>query len=217
MKLEFSTEKALIFRITHINNVPWILENGLHCSNSEQLDPSFESIGNPELITKRRTRAVTIPPHGSLSNYISFYFTPFSMMMYNIVTGWAGIRQRSNSEIVIMTTSLQELAKNGIAVVYTDRHAYLQTARFFSSMNDLDNLAWELWEARDFKRDFDNPEKTDRYQAEALIHKHLPIEFLSCIACSNEDTARTLQGMKKLAGVELEIVTQPDWYFKCCR
>ena len=26
-----SPEKALIFRITHIANVPWILANGLHC------------------------------------------------------------------------------------------------------------------------------------------------------------------------------------------
>lgn len=27
-------EKALIFRIMHIANVPWALDHGLHCRNS---------------------------------------------------------------------------------------------------------------------------------------------------------------------------------------
>jgi hypothetical protein len=42
--------KALIFRITHRDNLPWLLRYGLHCSNSTIRDPSFISIGNPELI-----------------------------------------------------------------------------------------------------------------------------------------------------------------------
>lgn len=27
-------EKALIWRIVHRDNLPWILDNGLHCANS---------------------------------------------------------------------------------------------------------------------------------------------------------------------------------------
>ncbi len=34
-----SPDKALIFRITHIANMPWILANGLHCPNSDIRDP----------------------------------------------------------------------------------------------------------------------------------------------------------------------------------
>ena len=49
-----SPEKALIFRITHIANVPWILANGLHCRSSAAQDPDFVEIGNPDLIDKRR-------------------------------------------------------------------------------------------------------------------------------------------------------------------
>jgi len=33
-------EKALIFRITHLTNVAWILANGLHCNNSLVRDPT---------------------------------------------------------------------------------------------------------------------------------------------------------------------------------
>jgi hypothetical protein len=87
-------EKALIFRITHRANVPWILENGLHCQSAAASDPNFISIGNPELIDRRRSRMVTIPPGGTLNDYVPFYFTPYSPMLYNISTGYAGIPHR---------------------------------------------------------------------------------------------------------------------------
>jgi len=40
-------EKALIWRIVHRDNLPWILDNGLHCRNSLLQDPNFVNIGNP--------------------------------------------------------------------------------------------------------------------------------------------------------------------------
>ncbi|MEK6712375.1 MAG: DarT ssDNA thymidine ADP-ribosyltransferase family protein, partial [Nitrospinota bacterium] len=54
--------KALIFRITHVDNVPWILDHGIHCRNSEEVDPNFVDIGNPELIGKRHHLEVEISP-----------------------------------------------------------------------------------------------------------------------------------------------------------
>ncbi|MFZ1180387.1 MAG: DarT ssDNA thymidine ADP-ribosyltransferase family protein [Herbaspirillum sp.] len=42
--------KALIWRIVHRDNLPWILDNGLHCGNSSLQAPGWVSIGNPELI-----------------------------------------------------------------------------------------------------------------------------------------------------------------------
>ncbi len=55
-------EKALIWRIVHRDNLPWILDNGLHCANSEVQAPQYVNIGNVELIDKRRTRQVPIAP-----------------------------------------------------------------------------------------------------------------------------------------------------------
>jgi hypothetical protein len=80
-------ERALIFRITHIDNVPWILSNGLHCRNSRSVDPHYREIGNRDLIDKRSHRVVPIVPGGTLSDYIPFYFTPYSPMLFNIKTG----------------------------------------------------------------------------------------------------------------------------------
>ncbi len=88
---ELNPRKALVFRIVHSDNAGWILSNGMHCSTSGCLDPDYRPIGNPEIIERRRTREVPIPPGGTLSDYVPFYFTPFSPMFYNIVTGYGGV------------------------------------------------------------------------------------------------------------------------------
>ena len=213
MVYQLNAEKALIFRITHIRNLRWVFHNGLYCENSDTIDPNFVRIGNPELISMRSSRNVPIGPGGTLSDYIPFYFTPFSMMMYNIKTGYNGIQRVPNSEIVIVAARLRDLANVGHSVVYTDRHAYLRTARFFSSLDDLDKIDWKILQQRDFERSVDDPEKTDRYQAEALIYQHLPVELLTGIVCYGVKQQRLLQQWQNEADVDLNIISQTNWYF----
>ncbi len=55
-------DKALIFRITHRDNLPFILENGLWAPNSGHLDPNHRNIGNVDLIGKRARRVVHLGP-----------------------------------------------------------------------------------------------------------------------------------------------------------
>lgn len=40
-------QKALIWRIVHRDNIPWILDNGLHCGNSLVQAENWINIGNP--------------------------------------------------------------------------------------------------------------------------------------------------------------------------
>lgn len=109
---DLSAQKALIWRIVHRDNLPWILDRGLHCANSGVLAPNYVNIGNIDLIDKRRHRKVPIEPGGTLADYVPFYFTPFSVMMMNIHSGW-GVRQRQNEEIVILVSSLPRVHDRG--------------------------------------------------------------------------------------------------------
>ena len=66
MSLNLNPEKALIFRIVHVANVPWILEHGgLHCRNFPEQDPNYVNNGSAELIEKRSRRVIPIPPGGN--------------------------------------------------------------------------------------------------------------------------------------------------------
>jgi hypothetical protein len=212
--LTLTPERPLIFRITHRANLPWILENGLHCQSAAEPDPKFVSIGNPELIDRRRSRMVPIPPGGTLNDYVPFYFTPYSPMLYNIRTGYAGIPQRKNEEIAVLVSSLPALKGNGVAYVFSDRHAYLQTASFFSDDKDLETAVdFPLLQSRDFNRDPDHPEKFDRYQAEALAHRHVPVSALLGIGCYTSGIKDELEATCSDLAVDVKIVHRAEWYF----
>jgi hypothetical protein len=213
MKDLLNPEKALIFRITHRDNLPWIFRNGLHCRNANRIDPNYVSIGNADLIANRHHHGVPVPPGGSLSEYIPFYFTPLSMMSYNIKTGYRGVTQRHNEEIVILVSSLRKLAEDGIPFLFTDRHAYLGYASCFNDLGDLARIDWAILQNRDFKKDSENPEKTDRYQAEALVHRHVPISSLRGVVCYNTIERDKARKLAEDEGVDLSIISQRGWYF----
>jgi hypothetical protein len=206
-------DKALIFRITHIANVPWLLEHGLHARNSPEFDPDFRNIGNPDLISKRHLRAVPIPPGGTLSDYVPFYFTPYSIMLYNIHTGYGGVPPVPNDDIVILVSSLHKVAEMGLKFVFTDQHAYPVTARYFNRLKDLGQIDWQLLQARDFKHDPEDPGKKERYQAEALIHRHLPVTALLGIGCHSKAAEARLQPKLQRHKIAADLVVRPTWYF----
>ncbi|WP_028763030.1 type II toxin-antitoxin system toxin DNA ADP-ribosyl transferase DarT [Shewanella colwelliana] len=206
-------EKALIWRIVHRDNVEWILQNGLHAGNSNVRAKTWVDIGNSELISKRATHPVPIAPGGTLNDYVPFYFTPFSPMLKNIHSGWGGVKRRGNSEIVILVSSLRELEKRSVPFIYTDSHAYYMWSNFYDDLANLDKIDWNIIQKRDFKRDADDPAKFERYQAEALVHSHVPVEALVGIVCFSDDVKQYLEKTIKKSGHNLQVVTRPGWYF----
>lgn len=213
MSAKLNADKALIFRITHRDNVPWILGHGMCCRNASVQDPNYRTIGNPELIDKRQRRSVPIPPGGTLSDYIPFYFTPYTPMMLNIKTGYGGITKVPNEDVVIFVSSLRRLHETGRSFLFTDRHAYLVNAEFYDDMDDLDKIDWRILQNRDFKRDPDDPGKLERYQAEALVHDRLPVESFIGIVCYTEKVKNLLNQMVSDGGLQLQVVKQRGWYF----
>lgn len=205
-------EKALIWRIVHRDNLAWILDNGLHCANSGVLSPNYVNIGNTELIDKRRHRMVPIAPGGTLADYVPFYFTPFSVMMKNIHSGW-GVPQRRNEEIVILVSSLPHLQKLGLPFVFTNAHAYPDWTNYYSDLAQLSEIDWGLLQRRDFKRDADDPRKMERYQAEALIHRHLPVQGILGIVCYTDGLKQSIEQQIQARNLNLPVYARTGWYF----
>lgn len=206
-------EKALIFRITHRDNLPFILDNGLCAPSSGKLDPNYRNIGNVDLIGRRSRRQVKAGPGGALSDYVPFYFTPYSIMLLNIHTGY-NVRRIPNAEILILVSSLHRIAEESIPFVFTDQHAYPPMANYYTDLKDLDRIPWDQLNRRDFGADPDDPGKKERYQAEALIWKHVPLKALLGICSYNSQVDQWVQ--KELAKRNLNIKThvQANWYFE---
>lgn len=64
-------QHLFIYRMTHIDNVPFIVKNGLWSKLSPVQDPNFVPIGNPDIIDKRTNKKlVAIPPGGVLGDIL---------------------------------------------------------------------------------------------------------------------------------------------------
>jgi len=206
-------EKALIWRILHRDNLAWVLDNGLHCGNSNRKSDAWISIGNAELIDKRASHRVPVAPFGVLNDYVPFYFTPFSVMLRNTNTGWGNIRKRSNDEIVILVSSLYRVRELGLPFLFTDSHAYYRWANYYDNLEHLDKIDWPLLQSRDFKRDPDDPAKFERYQAEALVHGHVPLDALSGVVCHSEGVKKVIERAINDRYLTLPVHARPGWYF----
>lgn len=189
------------------------MDHGLHASNAQVQDPDFRNIGNLDLISKRSRRIVTVGKGGTLSDYIPFYFTPFSIMMLNIHTGY-NVRRVPNEEIVILVSSLHRVAELGIPFVFTDQHAHPVMANYFTNLEDLHRVDWNILSRRDFKHDPDDPRKMERYQAEALVWRHLPVKALLGICSFNPQEDENIKAELAKRKLVVKTSVQRTWYFQ---
>lgn len=133
-------------------------------------------------------------------------------MLYNIVTGH-GVDKVDRAEIVVLASKIASVRKARAQVVFTDRHAYLQTATYFNDEADLQGLAWDRWQNRDFKRRSADDVEMERYQAETLVHAHVPIDALVGIACYDERSKTTLEAEIASRGLTLKVQIKAEWLF----
>ena len=111
----------------------------------------------------------------------------------------------------MLVASLWDLAAAGVSFIFSDRHAVLDYAEFLDSteLAQLHRLDWRSLQNRDFRQDNENPDKVERYQAEALIHLHLPIDRLRAIACWGSQEVERVRAWAEEVGADVRVDTAP--------
>jgi len=168
-----------IYHITHLDNLPQIIESGVLWSDAKriELELNCEIVGM-HVIKKRRLEKlnVTCHPHTIVGEYVPFYFCPRSIMLYILHMGnhpdlsYTG----GQNPIVHLEADLRETVSWADAHqrpwAFSDCNAGVCYTNFWASLNYLDKINWAAVEADDFH---DTIIK-DGKQAEFLIHKSFP-------------------------------------------
>ncbi len=97
-------------------------------------------------------------------------------------------------------------------VLFTNQRAYPVMAQYYNDLARLDQIDWAILQRRDFEHDPDDPGKKERYQAEALIHRHLPVDALAAIVCYNQETKGFVENELKARRIVLQIVAKNTRY-----
>lgn len=96
-----------LFRLIHKDNLKFILDNGMACKS--YLKGEYVNIGDTTLITQRSEKSVINPPGGSFKDYVPFYFAGHLPMLYNIKTGWRGIKQINQSDLLFVVCKIVDV------------------------------------------------------------------------------------------------------------
>lgn len=208
-------EKIWIFRIVHINNVEYILQKGLFTKNHKEADPNYIDIGDTILIGQRNDLEVPInPPGGNLGEYITFYFGPLSPMLLNIKTGYRGITQRPQSEIVYICCKFTAVKQFCTYWCFTNGHAKNRLTRFFNDEDDLDHVDWHIVGDQYWRNTDEDPDRIRRKQAEFLIKTHVPVECFGCIVVYNKERQEYVQQLTERLNLNIKVLVKPEYYYK---
>ncbi len=191
-----------LYRITHRENLPHILHYGICNKNHPDANPDFISIGNHGIITTRKDREVKIEGYGNVGEYVPFYFSPKSIMLYNILTGY-GVDRIKPEEIIFLITDIEGVINSKQLFFFSDGQANTRISRHYNDLKDLDKVDWNVVTSGDFKKSIADNDRTRRYQAEFLIHERVPINCTKAIVVYNESCATFVK--KKLATTNLVI------------
>lgn len=197
------------FRITHIDNIPYVEKCGLVRADSPLRNPNYVSIGDKVVIAQRASREVN---GYQLGECIPFYLGPRSPMLYVIQNGYNGVKKVDAEHIVYCIIRLQDIAASDKECIFTDGHALSALTCFYGkdrlgNIDDYvryDDVYSHIWVSdtdMDLKR---------RKEAELLVFNDLEPGFVLGYVVFNEVAKQRLI----LSGIAAyKIAIRPGYYF----
>lgn len=206
--------KEFCFRITHIDNLEIILENGIVCKTHLNASPNYINIGNPEIIDVRNGTRVRVAHYGMLGEYVPFYFTPKSIMLYNIQSGFRHpvVAKRPPSEILVMRFRIDELCSLKNRWFFTDGQANDSATNHFHDLSELNSIDWNSIQNSKFSKT-DDYDRGRRYQAEFLVKDEVPLDKIESFVVYDEKSKIKVETILKKLGIKITVNINKLYYF----
>ncbi len=166
--------KIYLYRMTHIENIPHILQYGITHSSSPNSNPNFIPIGDGSLII---TRSNFLLNNGRcLGEYTPFYFGVRTPMLYVMQKGFNMVVPTLAKNIVYCVSSVQKIVDNNLDFIFTDGHAIDRFSSQYnnSDINNIDTIVdWNAVKAK-YWHDENDLDLKRRKEAEFLVLGDIP-------------------------------------------
>ena len=211
-----------VYRMTHIENIPHILEFGITQKSSINSNPNFVKVGDLSLIDNRDNKIVTVDNGDflnlnsksiKLGDFIPFYFGIKMPMLYIMQIGGNFVEKATKPEdIIYLVCSIDKIIEADLDFYFSDGHSTNNYTSFYEKSKidrlneiiDWSSIKVQYWAGNE------NLNVKRKKQAEFLVSDDLDANLIIGFGCYNEIAKNRLLAM----GVEeSKIKVIPNGYF----
>ena len=202
------------YRVTHIENLPLLIQNGIVSKHHPKADKSYINIGHIEIVGLREKMNVKLEGYGHIGEYVPFYFTPRSIMLLNIITGVNNqfVPKRAKDELLIICCNILKLTTlpNWF---FTDGQGNNNLTKHYNDMTQLGSIDWESIVKSDFSKKDNDIDRFRRYQAEFLVHNEVPISYIDSLYVFNKKAFNYVTDVLNENSINLPVNIQTRYFF----
>lgn len=191
-----------LYYITHINNLPSILEKGiLSHERIEQEKVRSTRIYNADIVNSRKEKST--PDQKSLWSYANLYFQPRNPMMYRVV------HENGAKDLVVVSVAKEILQTPGVFIA--DGNAANAPTQFYFPSNGLKILRqqWKIVQ-NEWWNTLDGSKR--KIMAECLVPNSVSPEFINSVYVADEKTQSRLSSMVGYRSIP--VIPEPKMFFQ---
>lgn len=204
-----------VLHLTHVSHLRTLIEQGLLADTAAQASGHLaQEIGNESVKSRRRNLRVSAGPGGLVADYAPFYFAPRSPMLSAIHHGRVPSYSDGTANLIYLVSTVERLVELDQPLVFSDRNAAKEYAKFFDNVADLDDVVdWPLMAATYWNDTAEFPDRRERRMAELLVHQRVPWDAFVEVVAQNPDCASIARQLLTTLGQSTPVNVRPEWYF----
>ena len=187
--------KIYLYRMTHIENIPHILESGITHIDSVNANPDYTAIGDGSLISRRND--IILHNGKRLGDYIPFYFGSRMPMLFVIQNGFNNVAPTLPENIVYCVSTVAQIIAHQLNYIFTEGHAVESITVVYESeqIENIEQLVdFNAVRVKYWRNDNDLDLKR-RMEAEFLVGNDIPVQAIVGFVVYNEAARDRLIGM----------------------
>jgi len=196
-----------LYYITHIDNLPSILRNGIFCHRRiEEEKIKFTPIYNEEIVSNRKEKKVE--GEHNLWDFVNLYFQPRNAMLYRVVRFFSEV----NLEDLLILGLKSDLLNRKDIFVTTGNAASRETKflrateaqKYLKTIREKTDKEW--WTSEDgSKREI---------MAECLVPDKVDADNISEIYVSNDNTRNKVKEIcNEIYNKSISVIPEPELFF----
>lgn len=207
-----------IYHITHINNLPKIVEAGCLWSDAKRIELGLETnvVGMSKIKECRlRECEVKCNPGTMVGQYVPFFYCPRSIMLYMLHMGnHVDIDYTEGQGPIVhlqadLHACVEWAEENRVAWALSPVNARARYADFFDRERDFNRIDWSAVANRDFR----SPAVKEGKQAEFLVFESFPWSLVERIGVFDQNRNVLAQQSVNSATHQPRINIENGWYF----